>query len=299
MTDPLDLDLLPRLSDERVRLAAHAASRAVALAAGRHRFSGFVWRPGLVVTADEALPEDAEVRAALAGPEGGAARTAGATVVGRDASTDVALLRVEAGDEAAVAFSEAPLAVGASVLVAGADGHGPLVVGGAVSRVGPEWRSLRGGRIDARVELDLRLPRTAEGAAVHDARGRAIGMAVTGPRRRTLLIPAATVERVAAALERDGRIARGRIGAALQTIALDGGGHGLAVASVEPDGPAARAGLCQGDLVVGIDGEPPGPLRAMMARLGPGSVGTELVLAVRRGGEDREIPITIDERPDD
>lgn len=170
------------------------------------------------------------------------------------------------------------------------------MAGGLIASVGPEWRSLRGGRIDARVELDVRLPRIAEGAPVFDVRGALLGMAVSGPRRRALLIPSATIERVAAALERDGHVARGRIGAALQAIALDGGGRGLVVASVEADGPAARAGLHQGDLVVRVDGDEPRGLRGIMSRLGPGTVGDTLVLTVRRGGEDREIAVEVEER---
>ena len=301
MTDNEPLDPLTEHPDARVRLVERVAPHALALGAGRRRFSGFFWREGLAVAADEALPEGKEeVRAMPGARPGGEGRPLAATVVGRDASTDVALLRVDgegaASAGAAVRFSDRPAAVGQSILVVGAGEHGPVVAGGLVASAGPAWRSLRGGLVDARVELDVRLTRSLEGAAVFDVHGDALGMAVSGPRRRVLLIPGATIERVAAALERDGRIPRGRIGAALQSIALDGGGHGLIVASVEPEGPAARAGLHQGDLVVALDGEPLGSLRTLMRRLGPGSVGGELTLRLRRGGEERELVLVVAER---
>ena len=315
-----DTDHLARLSDERASLVERAARRTVALRAGRRRFTGILWKPDLVVTADEALPDDGDrdVHATRTDAATGERRAFVAHVVGRDASTDVALLRLVPvdGDEGAAAdaptdgdgaapdaepgaqsFADArSIRPGASVLVVGAGEDGPVVAGGLVASVGPEWRSLRGGRIDARVELDARPARLAEGAPVLDARGAVLGMAVTGPRRRALLIPGATIARVAEALERDGSIPRGRVGAALRAIELDGGGRGLVVASVEADGPAARAGIHQGDIVVDIDGRPAKSLRALMSMLGPGSVGSALKLSVRRGGEDRPIEVTVAER---
>jgi len=67
-----------------------------------------------------------------------------------------------------------------------------------VSFVGAAWRSFRGGEIDARIELDLSLRRAGEGGLALDASGRVFGMVVFGPRLRVLVIPAATIERVAA-----------------------------------------------------------------------------------------------------
>jgi S1-C subfamily serine protease len=88
--------------------------------------------------------------------------------------------------------------VGALALVAGAQDGAPTAALGVVARAGGPWRSMRGGEIDARIELDLRLRHGAEGGLALDAAGRAIGMAVLGPRRRVLVIPAATLERAAA-----------------------------------------------------------------------------------------------------
>ena len=163
---------------------------------------------------------------------------------------------------------------------------------------GPAWRSLRGGEIDQRIELDLSLRRHAEGGLALDAAGRAFGMAVFGPRRRVLVIPAATIERVAARLEAHGRIARGYLGLGLQPVRLDGdAGVGAMAMSVDPQGPAAAAGVRQGDVIVAWNGEPVRSVHALTRALGPESVGSVVTLSLRRGGEPVEVKVTIAERP--
>jgi S1-C subfamily serine protease len=82
----------------------------------------------------------------------------------------------------------------------------------------------------------------AEGGLAIDAAGRAIGMTVFGPRRRVLVIPSATIERVAASLEKHGHIPRGYLGLGFQLVAVEGGTRGVMVMKVEPQGPGAKAG---------------------------------------------------------
>jgi S1-C subfamily serine protease len=166
-----------------------------------------------------------------------------------------------------------------------------------VSLAGPGWRSLRGGEIDARIELDLSLRRHAEGGLVLDAAGRALGMAVFGPRRRVLVIPAATVERVAGTLASHGRIPRGYLGLGLQPVRLDDGGVGAMVMSVDAKGPGAAAGLRQGDVIVAWDGQPVQGVQALLRRLGPGSVGSVVTLSLRRAGQPTDVQLTVGERP--
>ena len=98
---------------------------------------------------------------------------------------------------------------------------------------GPGWRSMGGGEIDARIELDPSLRREAEGGVALDADGKAFGMTAFGPRRRVFAIPAATVARVASHLETHGRIARGYLGLGLQPVRLHGDrGMGTTVMSI-------------------------------------------------------------------
>lgn len=244
-------DVLATLSDERVSLFTSFKSRAVNLRAGRHAFSGFLWRDGLVVTADEALPHGKEVHAVLDGQD-----PVTAEIAGRDATTDIALLRVLTTEAATQTNWTTDTPVGTSAFVVGADQSGVIAAAGIVSRTGSAWRSMRGGQIDARVELDAFMPAMAEGGLVVTADNAALGMAVFGPNQRVLVIPGSTIDRIAARLETDGRIPKGYVGMGLRPIKLDDGGKALLVANVDTDGPGAKAGLHQGDIVTTFDGVP-------------------------------------------
>jgi len=112
------------------------------------------------------------------------------------------------------------------------------------------------------------------------------------------VIPAATIERVAAHLLRHGRMARGYLGLGLQPVRLDGTGEeGVLVSSVAGDGPGRQAGVLQGDIIARFAGERVGGMRTLMTRLGPESVGRTVDLALLRGGEERVVTLTIGERP--
>jgi S1-C subfamily serine protease len=166
-----------------------------------------------------------------------------------------------------------------------------------VSRSTGPWWSLRGGEIHARIELDLRMRKNAEGGLAIDATGRAIGMTVFGPRRRVLVIPSATIERVAARLEKHGHIPRGYLGLGFQLVAIEGGGRGVMIMNVESQGPGAKAGVHQGDIIITWNGEPIRHVRSLLRALGPDSVGQTVTLRLRRGGETKNVPLTIAERP--
>jgi S1-C subfamily serine protease len=166
-----------------------------------------------------------------------------------------------------------------------------------VSRSAGPWYSLRGGEIDARIELDLRMRRSAEGGLAIDATGHAVGMAVFGPRRRVLVIPSTTIERVATRLEKYGYIPRGYLGLGFQLVAIEGGGRGVMVMNVDPQGPGAKAGVHQGDVIVAWNGEPIRQVRSLLRALGPDSVGQTVTLGLRRGGEAKDVQLTIGARP--
>jgi S1-C subfamily serine protease len=138
---------------------------------------------------------------------------------------------------------------------------------------------------------------SAEGGLAIDATGRTIGMTVFGPRRRVLVIPSATIERVAARLEKHGHIPRGYLGLGFQLVAIEDGGRGVMIMNVEPQGPGAKAGVHQGDTIVTWNGEPIRHVRSLLRALGPDSVGQTVTFGLRRGGETRNIALTIAERP--
>src|SRR6266702_1507042 len=137
----------------------------------------------------------------------------------------------------------------------------PLAQFSIALAAGAEWHSSRGGLIDRRIVLDLRLARREEGGPVFDAAGAYLGMSTFGPRGQVIAIPTATIERIVPLLLKDGRIARGWLGVALQAVAVPdalresaGQSSGLMVMSVVEDGPAAQAGIVAGDIILSVEG---------------------------------------------
>jgi S1-C subfamily serine protease len=273
-------------------IVAQAAPGLVAVHSHRSRASGFLWRPGLIVTADEALAEEGEISVVVRGGDAVKAK-----LVGRDPTTDVALLRVEQTEAQPITFSTETVPAGALAIVVAAHDGEPTAALGVVSLSSGGWRSLRGGEISARIELAISLRRASEGGLAFDSAGRAIGMAVFGPRRRVLVIPSATIEQVAAKLETHGRIPRGYLGLGLQPVKLDTG-IGAMVMSVDSKGPGAAAGIRQGDVIVTYNGQPVRSVQALVRALGPDSVGSVVPMTLRRAGEPVEVSLTIGERPE-
>lgn len=287
MTDPTPLS---SLSTALADVVARTAPSVVSVHSHRSRATGFVWKPGLIVTADEALADEGEVEIGL--PDGG--RMA-ATIVGRDHTTDIALLRSEAG-VAPIKLAATVPPLGALSIVVATHREMPSAALGMVSASGKSWRSLRGGDIDARIELDVRLHPAQQGGLALDASRDAVGMAVLGP-RRVLVIPTATIERVAPQLESRGRIARGYLGLGLQPVRLDEG-IGAMVMNVDKGGPSAAAGIRQGDVIVAINDQKLSGVRALSRTLGPSTVGAVIDVAARRGGEPVSFKVTVGERPE-
>jgi S1-C subfamily serine protease len=288
MSDP---SILSSLSTALEGVVAKARPSIVSVHSRRSRATGFVWKQGLVITADEALADEGEVAVKLAD---GTSRAA--TIAGRDHTTDIALLRVDtAGLDPAALPSQVP-ALGALSVVVAAERGTPTAALGAVSLSGDRWRSLRGGDIDARIELDVSLPFSHQGGLALNASGEAFGMAVLGP-RRVLVIPSATIARVAAKLETHGRVARGYLGLGLQPVKLDDG-VGAMVMSVDKTGPSAAAGIRQGDVIVSWNNEKLSGVRTLLRALGPDSVGSVIDVAVRRADEPVNFKLTIGERPE-
>ena len=280
------------LSEALADVVAGVAGSIVTVQSRRARSSGFVWRSGLIVTADEALADEGPIE--VSHPGG----TVPATLAGRDATTDIALLRVpDLGTLPPVVFASSVTRAGSLAIAVGSLDGLPSAALGVVASAGPAWRSMRGGAIDARIELDLAIRRSSEGGVVLDPSGQAIGMAVFGPRRRVLVIPGSTLERVAARLEQHGRVARGYLGLGMQPMQAPDGAAAIMVMSVDRHGPGTAFGMHQGDVILALDGQPVGSVSSMLRALGPESVGTTIVLAVRRGGESLDVHLVVGERP--
>ncbi|WP_213286208.1 S1C family serine protease [Bradyrhizobium sp. sGM-13] len=294
MPDPT-ATILPSLSSALADIVARTKSAIVSVHSHRSRASGFIWKPGLIVTADEALADEGEISIKFAD-----GTTQSAKIAGRDHTTDIALLRLEtksdAGNTASVALSPVVPDLGSLMVVVAAEHGVPTAALGVVSLIGGRWRSLRGGEIDARIELDVRLRSNHEGGLAVNASGEAIGMAVQGV-RRILAIPSATIDRIAGRLETHGRIARGYLGGGLQPVKLDDG-VGAMVMSVDKSGPAAAAGILQGDVIIGWNNEKLTSMRSLIRSLGPDSIGSVVDITIRRAGQPLQVKLTIGERPE-
>jgi len=284
---------LSAFSDAIADVAAAAAPAVASFATHHHRTaSAFHWRDGYFVTAEEVVEAGEEVDLTLASGE-----AVKAELVGRDPSTGVALLKPasvaaglpQLGQAAAVRPGGLAIAVGNS------DGAA-LAVFGTVGEVGPAWRSMRGGTIDRRINLAINTGGRFEGGPVLDARGGLIGMLLFGPRRRALVMPYETIERAVATLREKGHVARGYLGAGLHPI-RDGDAKGAMVMSLDDIGPAKAAGLHVGDIIVAWNGEAVHGPRELIRRLGPDSAGTTVTLGVSSAGVERDVSITIGEKP--
>lgn len=277
--------------------AVERAGPAVVAVNARPRFvsSGVIWRSGIVVTAEHTIRRREEIGITL--PDG---RNTSATLAGRDAGTDLAVLKLaENGTPAATFGSSETLKPGQVVLAIGrSPDSGVNATMGIMSAVSGPWRSWRGGQIDQYLRLDLTLYPGSSGGAVVDTAGRVLGIATSALSRIAgLAVPVSTVNRVIDELLRTGHVARGYLGLGLHPVALADGSTGLIVLSAEPDGPAARAGVLIGDILVALAGQSLTGTDDIQSALGGESVGKPAAARIVRGGQTIEINITIGERP--
>jgi S1-C subfamily serine protease len=284
--------------------AVEYAGRSVVAVYARPRTpsSGVHWRPGVIVTADHTVKRDEEISVSLPG-----GRMLPAVLAGRDASTDLAVLRLQGGESPAEIGDAASLRVGHVVLAVARPGErGVSASWGVISALGGPWRTWHGGQIDQFIRPDVSLYPGFSGGPLVDAHGRVMGINTAGPRNMVLTIPPSTVNRVVEQLLERGRIARGYLGLGMQpvrlpesirqTLSLPRTG-GVIVVAVESNSPAERAGLLIGDVLVALDGIPVSDTADVQALLGPERVGTAIGASIIRAGLLAERVITIGERP--
>ena len=285
--------------------AVEQAGRAVVAVNARRRIpsSGVHWRSGVIVTADQTVKRDEEITVTL--PDG---RTVPATLAGRDSSTDLAVLKLQEVELPIAEIGDAELLkVGHMVLAVARPGENGLSASmGVVSALSGAWRTWGGGQIDQFVRLDLTLYPGFSGGPLVDASGRVVGINTSGPRSMVLTIPASTVNRVVDGLLEKGRIARGYLGLGMQPVHLPDTlkstlnlprNSGVIVVNVEPNGPADKAGVLIGDVLLSLDGTPVSDTGDVQKTLGPDCVGKTLSVQVIRGGALAEVAIAVGERP--
>jgi S1-C subfamily serine protease len=283
------------LSDQLADAVASAGAALVAVhARPRLPSTGVHWKDGIIVTTDGTIRQEEDIAVTL--PDG---KRIPATLAGRDRGTDLAVLRIPAGSLGVASLGDpATLRPGNLVLaLARLDDGGARAAFGAVSATGGKWRSWKGGEIDRWLQSDLTIYPGFGGGPLVDPAGQIHGVnsgALSRPLATT--IPVGTVNRVVTQLLERGYVARGWIGAAMQPVRLDKR-TGLLIVSIEPDAPAAKAGLLLGDIVVAIDGENIESFEQLLDVLSGEAVGKTLHLDVVRAGEQRPIDLVIGERP--
>jgi S1-C subfamily serine protease len=296
---------LIELSNALAQSTEHAASNTVAVHTERRgSSSGVIWRPGVVVTAEHALRQDEEIHLTL--PDG---RVCAAALAGRDPSTDIAILKCSEAATAVSEFGDVPsLKPGSLTLVVGRTrASGPVAGLAVVSLIVAERQTWAGASLAPYVRLDIVLQPTATGGAVVDAHGRTVGMATPRfARFGAIAIPAPTVNRVVDILLEKGHIPRGYLGIGLQSVRLPDAlrqslqrkEKGAAIVlDVEPNGPANKAGIVIGDILISLAGRTVTRLEDIHSQLQGEVIAKSLALKFIRGGAFQETSIVVGERP--
>ena len=307
MTNESTANPLQALSDALAGAVERAAASTVRVNARRRMAaSGIAWTAdGLILTADHVVEQDDGITIGL--PAGGETT---AQLVGRDPGTDIAVLRVAAGSVPAIERApEGSATVGAIALAVGRPfSDGPMASLGVIGAVGV-WggggRGPRGGRPLPYIRSDVSFYPGFSGGPLVDAAGRAIGLNSSQLGRGAgLTVPASVANEVVQALVQHGRIRRGYLGIGSQPVSLPealaarltGQRTGLLVATVESGSPADSAGLLIGDILVRLDGVTIGDADDLQALLLGERIGRPTPVTVLRGGEPRDLTVTIGER---
>ncbi len=283
--------------------AVEAAGPHIVRVEGRRRLpaSGVVFAAdGVIVTAHHVLEQDENIGIGLAD-----GRTVTATVIGRDPTTDVALLRAQvSGLPVATWVSADTLHVGHLALAMGRPGQSVMATLGIVSALKKDWRTPAGGQLDYYLQTDALMYPGFSGGPLVSADGKFLGINTSAMLRGvTLTVPAGTLRRVADALLAHGRVRRGYLGVTAQTVRLPaalaeqaGQQTGLLLGAVEPNSPAELGGLFMGDTIIGLDGQPVRELDDLLALLTGERVRQAVPVRIVRGGQISEVRVVIGEQ---
>jgi S1-C subfamily serine protease len=267
--------------------------------------SGFVIAPdGYILTNSHVVHDASRMEVAVAD-----GRVFGATLVGDDPETDLAVIRINAsnlihanlGDSKSVRVGQIAIAIGSPF------GFHQTVTAGIVSALGRSMRSQSGRLIDNVIQTDAALNPGNSGGPLVNSRGEIIGVntAVILPAQGICFaIASSTAEFVAAWLIKEGRIRRSWIGVAGQNVPLHPRvvrfhrlpvGHGVLVVGLEPGSPAGRADLREGDIIIAFEGEPVSGIDELHRHLVAIVIGVPVQLTVIRHTEKLNLTVTPEE----
>ena len=236
-------------------------------------------------------------------------KTHSAKLVGADAKSDLALLKVD-GDQQFpfVRLADRAPRVGEWVLAVG----NPYGLGGTITRgiVSARPRDLKMGNYNDFLQIDASINQGNSGGPTFDLEGNVVGVnsAILAPGGGAtgiaFAVPAQTVKTVVGQLKEKGKVSRGwlgiRIQAVTEEVALRLGVkpmQGALVVDPQPGGPAAKAGIASGDIITSLNGESIKDDRELIKKVGDLAPGTEVRLAVLRKGKEIAIALTLGELP--
>jgi S1-C subfamily serine protease len=289
-------DVVSQLSEASAS-AVEAAGRSVVRVEGRRRgpASGVAWAEDLVVAAHHTVERDEDVTIGL--PDGS---TAVASVAGRDPGTDLAVLRVAGKSLAPPRWTEVEgLKVGHFVLAVSRPGKTARAASGIVHALGDSWRTPSGGRIERYLESDMGPYPGFSGSLLIDLKGQALGLNTSGLLRGSgLTVPWPTLRRVVGALVAHGHLRRGFLGIGTLPVRVPDAARkgGLLITSVQPDSPAARAGLLLGDVLVALDGQAVSSAGDLLPFLEEDRIGAAVRAQVLRAGAYQDVTLSVGTR---
>lgn len=292
------------LSNQLATAAEATGKSVVAVHGRRHPSSGILWSSDSVVTANHALRRDDEITVIT---EPGKSTTA--RVIGRDPSSDLAVLRLQETTEGPPARwgNAFKLRIGELVLALGRTWRGNIVASsGIISGLMGTWRTWRGSELDQFIRPDLTLYPGFSGGPLVSAEGEILGLNTAGLHRSGITIPAATITRVVPELLEKGRVERPYLGLAMQAVPVPESlrsklnlktSEGLLVAHVEPGSPAEKGGVLLGDVLLEIDGQVVTDTDAVQDVLRSRKPGNSVAVKLVRGGTPLTLTLTLAARP--
>jgi S1-C subfamily serine protease len=284
------------LSDSLANAVERAAESVLRVEGRRRGSTGLAWSAdGQVLTAAHTLHHEESVRIGL--PDG---RSVSAKVLGRDPGTDLALVKVDATLVVPAWREEGGKRVGELVVALGRAGGGVRASFGMVAGVNGPWRTAGGGRVDRWIEVDGALPPGFSGGPLIDVEGGVIGLNTSALSRGGGTLPVTTLRRIAQSLAEHGGVRRGWLGLGVQPVQLDGAqaqaagqDRGLLVISLSTEGPAAKAGLLVGDILLSYGGAPLGSAGDLHAKLDESAVDQAVSLRILQGGTPQDVAVIV------
>ncbi len=296
-------DNLLNLSDALADAVETAASSIVRVEARRRiPATGIVWsEDGLILTAHHVVRRNDTIQIGLS--DGNSVR---AQVIGRDPTTDLALLKAEAnGLTPLQAVPEDSIRVGSFVLALGRPGKTVQATLGIVSAYGKEWRTPFGGQIDQYLQTDVLMYPGFSGGALINASGQLLGLNSSALLSGTsTAVPTTTLQRISQTLLTHGRMQRGYLGVSTQRVRLPkelrdslNQKTGLLIVSTEDGSPAEEGGLILGDTLTTVGDKQITTHEDLLTVLSSGLIGQKVPFNIIRGGEVRTVNVKIGERP--